>query len=396
MAAPSRQPAAGLIGQLVANPESFELFQAIRLADDAMRRQAEAAGLPAAAELGTTAAAEGDRPTVEFRATPGLGFPAGPVTAATVASFESGAASRGQPPAAQLEVSCFGLFGPAGVLPQHYTALIIERFRRFRDRALRDFLDIFNQRAISLLYRAWAKYRLPVQQERTSLRGSVAEWDTAASGPRDAITAVVASLVGLGTRGLADRLAVPDATVHRYAGHFAAFPRTAESLRLLLADAFGMPVAVRQFVGRWLQLEPPDQTRLGSRRDPDGWNTVLGGGAIAGSRVWNVQSVVELQLGPLDLPRFRQLLPRTPGLAALADLARLYAGPSFEIRVRPTLAAAAVPRGQLGRHGPADDAQNPGSRLGWTTFLLSSKSVADRHDPVFVVGDDAGSSLSPR
>jgi hypothetical protein len=178
-------------------------------------------------------------------------------------------------------------------------------------------------RAISLLYRAWAKYRQPVQQERTILRGVGTEWDDGAARPRDAITAAVACLVGLGGRGLGGTMAIDDAVVFRYAGHYSHFPRCAESLELLLTDLYGVPVQVHQFIGRWLDLEKPDQTRLGTREHPDGWNTQLGSMAIAGSRVWSVQSVLEITAGPLSLEQFRRRLPGTRELAKLGDLARL-------------------------------------------------------------------------
>lgn len=388
MAATSREPGAGLTGRLAESPGEFELFQAIRIADDHVWRMAVAAGLPPPAEIGTTAPAEGSRPAVRFQAAASLGFPTGAVTRADLPPdqhHDQDAARGGSTGAVscRLEIDCFGLFGPAGVLPQHYTALVVERLRRFRDRTLRDFLDIFNQRVVSLLYRAWAKYRAAVQLERTAIRGAQAEWDQSALRPRDSLTAAVACLVGLGERGLVDRLGMDDEVVFHQAGHFARFPRSAESLAALLENLFDFAVEVRQFVGRWLVLEPPDQTQLGTRQAPDGLNTVLGGGAIAGRRVWNVQSVVELAVGPVPFATFRRLLPGTVGLGRLTDLTRLYVGPQFDIRVRPMLLAVEVPMARLGRHGSPVDEPGAGSRLGWTTFMLSQPATRDRDDAVF-------------
>ena len=81
-----------------------------------------------------------------------------------------------------------------------------------------------------MLYRAWSKYKPLIQQERLGVRGIGTSWDHGHDGKRSPVTTVVANLVGLGTSGLGNRLAVEDAIVFRYAGLFASFPRSALSL----------------------------------------------------------------------------------------------------------------------------------------------------------------------
>ena len=397
MAAAGGEPGTRLIDRLVAAPHQFDFFQAVRLAQNAVYFDAVAEGHEPPGEVGSTAANAAAEAPVTFHCAATLGFPGAAVTRARILSEDDGgrngagseasadAAANARVPRMELDVTCFGLFGPTGSLPIFYTTLVIDRIRRFRDHTLQAFLDIFNQRAISLLYRSWAKYRQPVQRERTLVRGIGTEWDDGAVKPRDAITAAVACLVGLGGRGLGGKLAVDDDVIFRYAGHYAHFPRCAESLELLLSDLYGVPVQVHQFVGRWLDLEKPDQTRLGTREHPDGWNTQLGSMAIAGSRVWSVQSVLEISAGPLSLEQFRRRLPGTLELAKIGDLARLYINLNYDIHVRPILAAADVPMTKLGGAMVEADGSPAGSRLGWTTWLLSAPSAVDRHDAAFAV-----------
>ncbi|MFN7137097.1 MAG: type VI secretion system baseplate subunit TssG [Thermomonas sp.] len=58
----------------------------------------------------------------------------------------------------QVCVNFLGLTGPSGVLPRHYTELLIAR-RLNRDRGAQDFLDLFNHRLVALFWLAWAKHR---------------------------------------------------------------------------------------------------------------------------------------------------------------------------------------------------------------------------------------------
>lgn len=380
--ADGRLPDPPIMEWLYAEPQRFELFQAVRLLFAAAVKETKASGRPFSPAIGSRDSDAIRQAGVRFHSSPTLGFPQGAITAIRRES-PTEAAGRGGVRLAHVDLACFGLIGPAGTLPRHYSSLVVERYRRFRDTALREFLDIFVQQMTALLCRAWAKYRPAVQHELTSFTGLGAAWDEAAESPRDPVTATVASLVGLGGRGLPGRLVTGDDVVFRHAAHFSRQPRSAESLERLLRDVYQVPVRVEQFVGRWLELEEPDQTALASRGQPEGLNARLGIDAIAGQRVWDVESAFEVVVGPLSAADFGSRLPGTTRLAALGDLLRLYAGPQFEIRVRLVLAADAVPRCRLG--GDEEAMALSGSRLGWTTWLGGDPSQ-DRGDAVFAVG----------
>jgi type VI secretion system protein ImpH len=375
-------PERPVLQRLYAEPQRFELFQAVRLLFAEAVEEASSAGTASPTIIGGRDVGAASRPAVRFHSSPTLGFPQGAITAIRRGS-PSEAAGRGAVAYTHLDLACFGMIGPAGTLPRHYSSLVVERYRRFRDTALPEFLDIFVQRMMSLLCHAWAKYRPAIQHELTALTGRSAAWDDAAESPRDPVTAAVASLVGLGGRGLSSRLVTGDDVVFRHAAHFSRQPRSAESLERLLRDIYRVPVRVEQFVGRWLELEQPDQTALASRDRPDGLNARLGIDAIAGCRVWDAESTFEVAVGPLSAADFRSRLPGTERLKALGDLLRLYAGPQFEIRVRLVLSADAVPRCQLG--GDEEAEALSGARLGWTTWL-GGGAAHDRSDAVFAVG----------
>jgi type VI secretion system protein ImpH len=370
MAAAGRQQSPRLSDRLLAAPETFEVFAAVQLVEDERAREAAATGAEPPPEVGSHDAGAGVGDPVRFRTAATLGFPGGAVVAARRLDPDPDAAPESAAGPVELEVASFGLIGPAGVLPRHYTVLVLERLRRYRDRALRDFLDLFTHRALSLLVRAFGKYRVAVQRGILASRHKGASWDEAPV-PRDATTAVLACLVGLGGRTLPGRMRVADSLLLHHAGHLARQPAAALPLEQIVTNAWGVPAHVEQFVGRWLELEPADQTRLG------GANALLGVDALAGRRVWSVESAYCVRLGPLSFADFVGWLPGAGRLEALSDLLTFHVGPTLEATVRPVLRAADVPQTRLGGGGQ--------SRLGWTTWLVSRRPGQDAADAAFEV-----------
>jgi type VI secretion system protein ImpH len=344
---------------LFAGPERFDFFQAVRL----LKRVVRQGGRGPCEPVGQDGAP--DRELVRFRALPSLGFPASAV--AGIRRAPAGGAGEAPP---EMLVTFLGLTGPSGVLPQHYTTLLLRRLRD-KDFALRDFLDLFNHRLVSLFYRAWEKYRLPFAHERFRLDPGGRDVDLA--------TWAVYCLAGVGTAGLRGRLEVPDEAFLFYAGHFAHQPRSAASLEALLADYFGMPLEVRPLEGQWLHLEPADRALLPGPRCPGGRNNRPGLDLVIGDRVWDVQSKFRLRVGPLSFAQFRRLMPNGDGLRPLCQLTRAYVGPEFDFDVQVVLRPAEVPWCRLGADA------DPGPYLGWNTWLRSEEPGHEVDDAIFAL-----------
>jgi len=266
----------------------------------------------------------------------------------------------------EMLVTFLGLIGPHGVLPEHYTSLVLERVRS-KDYALRDFLDVFHHRTLSLFYRAWEKYRFPIGYEKSQTPGR----------QEDLFTRSLYCLVGLGPAALRRRSRYDDEALLYYAGLFAQRPPSAVSLEMIVADYFAVPAAVRQFQGQWLILSPEDRSLLPTPRDLRGQNNQLGGNVVIGERVWDVQSKFRVRLGPLDYAQFRQFVPNGKSLPTLGQLVRTYAGPQWDFDVQPVLRAAQVPWCRLG-----GDGRDP-SRLGWNTWVRNRPLKRDADDAVF-------------
>ena len=354
-----------LIDRLLEESYRFDFFQAVRILERAAARAAESRPAGAGQPVGEDSAPRQE--AVRFRAQVGLAFPASPVARVERPAAEdaSAAAPGGRP--WEMLVTFLGLIGPHGVLPEHYTSLVIERVR-FKDYTLRDFLDMFQHRTVSLFFRAWEKYRFPIGYEKSQ---SLARGE-------DRFTRSLYCLVGLGPTALRRRSRYDDEALLYYAGLFAQRPPSAVSLETLLADYFAVPVALRQFQGQWLALSQEDRSLLPAAHDLRGQNNRLGGNVVIGERVWDVQSKFRIRLGPLEYARFRQFLPSGPSLPTLGQLVRTYVGPQWDFEVQPVVRAAEAPWCRLG-----GDRQDP-SRLGWNTWLRNRPLSRDADDAVFV------------
>jgi type VI secretion system protein ImpH len=260
------------------------------------------------------------------------------------------------------------------VLPQHYTSLIIDRCDA-GDNTLRDFLDQFHHRAVSLFYRAWEKYHFPFLYERfrrTSRR----------AGEVDPLSFALLSFAGFCTDGLRGRMTVDDETFAYYSGHYSHQPRSAIALESLLADYFDAPVEVIQFQGRWITLALEERTCMPTKHLPKGRNCLLGVNAIAGARVWNMPTKFRVRIGPLPYARFRQFWPGADGHRRLSDLVRTYAGPELTFDIQPVLRREDVPCGEL--RGDRSQA----FRLGWNSWSGKQPHADHADEAVFRSADD--------
>ena len=307
------------------HPGRFEFFQAVRLLLRICGGYRLVAGF----------VNPEDEP-IRFAAEPGLAFPPGNIDEI---AWEGGAA--------HMNVTFMGLTGPAGVLPRCYSAFLLSRLRD-RDRGLKDFLDIFNHRFISLFYRAWEKHRFGVAYEREGV---------------DKVSKYLTCLIGLGTPEL-DRLpAIAPQRLLSYAGLLSLQPRSATALKQLLEDYFDIPVDVEELVGVWRPLDPEDQCLL---NEDDSFPAQLGVTAVVGDAVWDQQSRIRLKLGPLSEAQYLSFLPSGSAWEPLRELTRFFCGLSLEVEVQLILNRDEVPRCDLGRE---DDA---GPRLGWFTWIRSA------------------------
>ena len=315
---------AGLVEELRGDANSFDFFQAVRLLRLLESDREEVGGFAPPAEE-----------AVRFSSSPDLGFPAGEIKAL---SERPG----GQP---WMEVSFMGLVGNSGVLPLHYTRLVLSEEKSGKG-GLREFLDIFQHRLVSLFYRAWEKGRFFVPFER---------------GEGDPVSARLLEMIGLGNRHLRGRIGIPDEDLLFYAGLLGVQQRSAIGLERIIEDYLQVPVEVQQFVGSWYPLSEESQCRLDDEVDEN--SPCLGEHTVVGDEIWDPQARARIRIGPLRRERYEDFLPGGEAHGKLKALTTFFGDGQIDFEAQIILAREDVPSVVLG----GDDAE--GTPLGWCSWI---------------------------
>ena len=229
----------------------------------------------------------------------------------------------------RIGVAFLGFFGPNGALPSHLSEYALERVLRHKDRTFLEFVDLFHQRFLSLFYRAWADAQPTVSHDRPD---------------QDRFSEYVASLCGLGMASLRRRDPMPDLAKLHYVGRLAVNAKNAEGLEAMLSDYFRVGAQVLELIGEWLEIAERDRCHLGATPETG----TLGLTAIIGARVFECQHRFRVRMGPLNLERYEQLLPRGAALPALVAIVRNYVGDEYAWEIQLVLKHDEVPALRLG------------------------------------------------
>lgn len=322
-------------------PYEVEFFQAVVALEQAFpeREPVGGYGLPG-------------REVVRFITRPTLSFPASEVQAFEISE-------DGQP---KLTVNFMGTAGALGPLPNAYTSLILERGRA-RDHVLREFLDLFHHRLISLFYLAWEKYHFALAYRKPD---------------KDRFTGYLLDFVGIGLRELRNRQAIHDHALVYYAGLLGLQSRPAAALRQILADHFDVNVEILQFVGGWYRLETDALCWLDGSEAP---SRRLGEGAVAGDAIWDHQARARIRMGPLSLDLYRRFLPGGGAYEQLRSLVLFFSGGQIDFEVQLILARDQVPEYELG----AEEAD--GLPLGLCSWAGAGALERDPDDAILLLAE---------
>ena len=246
----------------------------------------------------------------------------------------------------RLDLTFMGLYGPSTPLPAFYTEDLIRL--EDDDSLIRGFLDLFHHRLFSFVYRVWEKYRHTVQYDSTG---------------KDYYSQRLLTLIGASLDQLPDGEDIRAGRLLAYAGLLTQQPRSAATLRAMLAEHFPeSPVEIEQCKGRWCEISLREHNRLGSR------NCTLGEDLTLGKAVFDRAGNFGVTMGPMDFDAYMEMLPDTSNMGQLRELVDVFNSDCLDYEVTLVLRGEEVRRAQL---------SSDHTRLGWSSWL-GEKSPQDQ------------------
>jgi len=328
-----------LAEHLIPRAKHFSFFQLVRLLE-------QSAG--GSARVGYRGPASTE--CVRFRPDTSLAFPASDISELDLAETTAGGIEK-----YRITTTFLGLYGSSSPLPSFYSESIVQNDDD--QNRIRDFLDLFHHRLLSLFYRCWSKYRYHVQFEY---------------GENDPLTPRLFSLIGLdpslsqSETGIASPL-----RLLQFVGLINQQPHSATALESILSEYFnGLPVEVAQCTGRWVRIKNEQLASLGAN------NCRLAADCSIGRRVYARTGNFRIRIGPIHFQQFLDFLPDQQNHRTLRAITDFFATDHLEFDVSFQLLQP--PRLQL----LSKKTEDSGNRLGWTSWLLSEPSEEDRKETV--------------
>ncbi|WP_191488354.1 type VI secretion system baseplate subunit TssG [Pseudomonas sp. FEN] len=303
---PEQQPDPGSLGELLRQaPQHFELLQALMI----LERERDNAS-----SLGT--GSDPQREVVRLRGPLLPEFAPSEISSLRQVTNAQGTASR-----LTLHTQVFGLGGPDGPLPYAYQEWLQQRARN-HDYGTVAFLDLFQHRLLSLLYRVQQRQRIALPYREPAL---------------SPVYQQLRALCGLSSNSARETL-LPERALIARAGLLANGRRSLAGFQNLLKHYFDLPVQLRGYQGAWRQIASSDQSVLGRK----GRNLSLGRNALCGTRVWDEHAGIHIRLGPLEPEIAEPFLPGGDSHRQLAALVAFYFGAQLQCGVSVHVTRSAI------------------------------------------------------
>ena len=247
-------------------------------------------------------------------------------------------------------VNCFGILGSNGAMPLFFTEYIYQRCKHHNDYALMKFIDLFQHRMISFLYRAWAIFNPAVSCDRED---------------NDYFLNILKSLTGCSYKVSKESSeSIEEYVQAYYSGFIAKYTHGRGALAAILFDYFKVPVQIIEFSGFWKRIADKYLCFIGENPE----NSTIGGGMALGEKYWDCKKKFRVKLGPMPYQKYVEFLPGRPAFKHLVEWVKKFNLSHFEWDLQLVLDAGDV------------KGCSEGTLVGYTGWILSEKNAYDRKD----------------
>jgi type VI secretion system protein ImpH len=283
-----------IIENLLENPYDYSLFAAISLIQRYYHNYEAIGGL-----------GDPSREVIRLKNSCSLMFPAGEIKSIEQSESES----RIQ---LMIETPSLGLYGVFSPLPLRYTEELISSQEEDQEvcRQLRDFLDIYNHRLLSLAYRV-DQYRM--------LNNN---WAQLNDSPMNLIISALSGMPSLFQTGNNE---VSDWQVESIK-YLVFGTRSASNLRAWLKMHFGhIPISIEEFSPYWVNIPDEEKAFLGVHgcQLASEYNSMLEGITI-GDWIKDNETKFRVTVGPLDWETFKSFLPNEENFRKMKSLVSIF------------------------------------------------------------------------
>ena len=278
---------------------------------------------------------------IRYETNPALAFPKSDVC-------QAGIEERNSENKYYIQISFMGMHGGASPLPHHYLEKIAYEYHQ--ETGVRvPFFNFFNHRLITLLHRAWRKYRYYIRFSQDA---------------EDRFSQNIFSLIGLNDAELRGDTPIPWSRLLTYVGMVTTRSRAPTMVAGIVAHCFDLErVEVKEWEQRYIDVPKVQTNRLGN------CNIRLAEDFVIGDRVLNIGSKFVVSIRGLNQNRFREFLPQGNSYMPLNRLIEFLLRDQLAYDLELGLIQEEVPPFRLHRE--------EGANLGWTAFLGKAELVRE-------------------
>ena len=250
----------------------------------------------------------------------------------------------------ELTTNFLGLLGTNGIMPYFFTEELLSQMKS-KNFAMLDFLNIFYNRMISFLYRAWAINNQTVSYEK---------------GRNDYISKYLYSIIGYNYDSFNKNSSLSYDFKLYFAAHFARAEQSVESLCSIIREYFKVNAEVEEFFQQWIDIPQEAKTEFKYNNS----SGILGRNTFIGDKAWNCTVKFKLVIGPMSIERYNSLLPGNVGFIQLKEILNLCSPVELYCDLVYVLKADEIP----------SLSTDNCSQLGYNSWLITEKPKKDQEN----------------